>query len=100
MIGEESKEQELINRIVGGDIAAMKELYGCYSGYLTAVCARYISNKDDVKDILQESFIKIFRSIENFEYKGKGSLNAWTTRIVVNESLRAIKKKEKWTLPF
>lgn len=106
MIGEESKEQELINRIVGGDIAAMKELYGCYSGYLTAVCARYISNKDDVKDILQESFIKIFRSIENFEYKGKGSLKAWTTRIVVNESLRAIKKKEKqeiikptWDLP-
>ncbi|RNC65744.1 hypothetical protein D7D25_06275 [Proteiniphilum sp. X52] len=44
--------------------------------------SRYISNSDDVKDVLQESFIKIFKSIANFKYKGAGSLKAWSSRIV------------------
>lgn len=68
-----------------------------YSGYFTAVCSRYIINEQDVKDVLQESFIKIFTKIETFTYKGEGSLKAWCSRIVVNESLmflRAAKKDE------
>ncbi len=107
MIEEEDKEQELLQNILSGNVVAMKEFYTIYSGYLTTVCSRYISDRDDIKDILQESFIKIFKAITNFEYKGLGSLKAWSTRIVVNESLKFIKAKEKlefintpmWDLP-
>ena len=107
MIKEEDKEQELLQNILNGNVVAMKEFYTIYSGYLTTVCSRYISDKDDIKDILQESFIKIFKAITNFEYKGPGSLRAWSTRIVVNESLKFLKTREKlelvnkpiWDLP-
>lgn len=107
MIKEENKEQKLLKNILNGDVSAMKNFYTIYSGYLTTVCSRYISDKDDVKDILQESFIKIFKSISKFEYKGSGSLRAWSTRIVVNESLKFIKTRERleqvnvpvWDLP-
>lgn len=107
MIEDKDKEQELLREIIAGNMAAMKELYNHYSGYLTTVCSRYIINKDDVKDVLQESFIKIFKSIGLFEYKGVGSLRAWTTRIVVNESLKFLKRSENlkiinsptWDLP-
>ena len=34
----------------------------------------------------------MFRSIESFEYRGNGSLRAWITRIVVNESLKYIRQ--------
>ncbi len=44
-------------------------------------------------DVLQNSFIKMFRSIESFEYRGDGSLRAWITRITVNESLKHIRRK-------
>ena len=71
----------------------MKMLYDRYAGYLTAVCARYVRDDDDVKDILQEAFIKIFRTMERFEYRGEGSLKAWMTRIVVNDSLKSLRKK-------
>jgi RNA polymerase sigma-70 factor (ECF subfamily) len=85
----------------------MKQFYNNYSGYLTTVCSRYITNRDDIKDVLQDSFIKIFKAIANFEYKGLGSLRAWATRIVVNESLKFLKENEKlniissptWDLP-
>ena len=53
------------------DRNAMKMLYGQYVGYLTAVCARYIPDDDEVKDILQEAFIKIFQSMDRFTWRGE-----------------------------
>lgn len=107
MTKEEKKEKEHIRQIVQGNKLAMKKFYENNSGYLAAVCSRYISNKEDVKDILQESFLKIFNAIDKFEYKGNGSLRAWSARIVVNESLSHIRKNDKlqlttlpsWDLP-
>jgi len=106
MIKEGGTEEELLQKIRRGDIIAMKELYYDYSGYLTAVCSRYIVNRDDVRDVLQESFIKIFNSINKFEYRGSGTLKAWMTRITVNESLKHLKNNERlemitptWDLP-
>ena len=76
------------------DRTAMKMLYDKYVGYLTAVCARYIPDDDDVKDILQEAFIKVFKSMDKFSWRGEGSLKAWLTRIVVNDSLKALRRSK------
>ena len=76
----------------------MKTLYGQYVGYLTAVCARYIPDDDEVKDIMQDAFIKIFQSMDRFSWRGEGSLKAWMTRIVVNDSLKSLRRKK--TLPL
>ncbi len=84
-------EKEIVSHIVNEDISAKKYLYCQYAGYLTGVCSRYISNREDVRDILQESFLKIFSSVSTFEYRGPGSLKGWMTRIVVNESLKFLK---------
>lgn len=89
---EENKEQVLAKRLLAKEEAAWKELFGAYSGNLSYVCSRYIIEKDDVHDVLQNSFIKMFRSIDSFEYRGNGSLKAWVTRIVINESLNHIKQ--------
>lgn len=88
----ENKEQILVKHLLKKEEAAWKELFGAYSGNLAYVCSRYIAEKEDVHDVLQNSFIKMFRSIESFEYRGNGSLKAWMTRIVVNEALKFIKQ--------
>ena len=80
------------------DKTAMKMLYDRYVGYLTAVCTRYIQDDDDVKDILQEAFIKVFKSMDRFSWRGNGSLKAWLTRIVVNDSLKALRRKKPLSL--
>ena len=69
----------------------MKALYDRYAGFLTAVCSRYIENKEDVKDLMQDRFIRIFSSIGSFEYRGEGSLKAWMSRIVINNTLKYIR---------
>lgn len=85
-------EKRLLNDIKKGDRAAMRELYDRYSGYATAVCLRYIPNKDEVEDVMQDSFVKIFTSIDKFELRGEGSLKSWIARIVANESLDYIRR--------
>lgn len=88
------KEQHIIKLFRRGDASAMDILYAEYADYLTAVCARYIPDDDELKDVLQESFIKIFSKIGELNYRGNGSLRAWITRIVINESLLTIRKKK------
>ena len=66
-------------------------LYERNVGYLGGVCARYLPDNEDVKDLLQDAFIKIFDNMGKFRYRGEGSLRAWMARIVVNDSLKALK---------
>jgi len=48
-----------------------------------------------VKDILQEAFVKIFQSLERFQYRGEGSVRAWAARIVVNDSLKSLRASSR-----
>lgn len=77
------------------DTAAIKALYDAYVQYLVAVCKSYIASDDDVKDVLQESFLKIFSSLDKFEWRGEGSLKSWMRRIVVNEALMFLRRNAK-----
>jgi len=73
----------------------MRTFYERYVGCLTAVCSRYVVDRSAVKDILQEAFIKIFKGLDRFEYRGEGSVRAWASRIVVNDSLKALKASSR-----
>ncbi len=84
-------EMEIVTDILNGDISAKKYLYCQFAPYLTGVCCRYIYEQEDVRDVLQDSFLKIFASIDSFQYRGPGSLKAWMSRIVVNVSLKHLK---------
>jgi len=85
-------EADLTQRLKAQDREAMRQFYVLMAGYLTAVCHRYLREEEDVKDVLQESFIIIFSSIDQFEFRGEGSLKAWASRIVSNEALKALRK--------
>lgn len=88
-------ERALLDAVRGGDASGTRLFYERYVGYLTAVCSRYITDRDQLKDVLQESFVRIFGHIEDFEYRGEGSVRAWVTRIVVNQSLKALRGSGK-----
>ena len=88
-------EEQTLRLIQSGDTTAMKSLYCRHVRYLTAVCSRYLAADEDVKDVLQEAFLRIFSSVGRFEYRGEGSLRAWMTRIVVNEALKHIRREQR-----
>lgn len=74
---------------------AANEIYGVYAGYVTGICSRYLSCDDDIKDVAQESFVKIFMSVNSFSYSGAGSLTAWIGRIAVNCALNFLRENNR-----
>ena len=94
------REQQILDLFKKGDKCAMDKLYLEYADYLTGVCARYISNEDTLKDVLQESLIRIFTQIHQFEYRGKGSLKAWITKVTINEALIQLRKEATFLVPL
>lgn len=88
-------ETELAERCRQGDRAAFQQLYEQYAGWLMAVCVRYAGEREAARDILHDGFLKVFRSFSLFSYRGEGSLRAWLTRIMVNESLEFLREKER-----
>jgi RNA polymerase sigma-70 factor (ECF subfamily) len=95
---ETDNELQLLGLVRQGDSAAMKAVYSRYVRYLAAVCSRYILNSEDVKDVLQDSFLKIFSGIESFEYRGEGSLKAWLAKVTVNEILKFLRRDKRMEL--
>ena len=85
----------IVERIRLKDQRAMGELYQMYIGELSSVCYRYIPNRDDAKDVLQNSFVKIFTSISTIEYRGDEAFKGWLVRIVANEALLFLREKKK-----
>lgn len=90
-----NNEQHIVDLFARGDFRAMDVLYASFADYLAGVCVRYVPQQEDLHDVLQEAFIKIFTTIGSFRYRGKGSLKAWMTRIVVNEALMFLRGKKK-----
>ncbi len=60
---------------------------------LMTVCRRYSNQSFDAKDVLQETFIKIFKHIDTFD-PTRGNLEPWLRKIAVNTSLKYLKKQQ------
>lgn len=86
-------EEQLVHDIHGGDRSAMRRLYDRYSGLAMATALRYVPERDDACDIVQDAFVKVFQSVAQFEYRGEGSLRSWLLRIVANEALGFLRRR-------
>ena len=86
--------RQIVERIRQKDQRAMSQLYQMYVEELSSVCYRYVPSDDDAKDVLQNSFVKIFTSIQTFDYRGEDSFKAWMKRVVVNEALACLKQRK------
>ena len=91
-------EQRLVRRLRNGENGAMEEFYSQYVPYLKGVCSRYITDKEDAKDVLQNALVRIISHTTEFQYHGQGSLRAWASRIIVHEALRFLKDMKRHEL--
>lgn len=83
--------KELIESCVKGDRLAQRNLYDIFSKKMYVVCLRYTKSQQEAEDVLQDSFIKIFKSLKG--YRGDSRLDYWIKRIVVNTALNSQRKK-------
>lgn len=92
---KETEEKRWLRKALDGDNTATEWIYRKHVRYLSALCSRYITEDEDIRDVLQESFIKIFTSLDRFRYRGKGSLKAWMAKITLNETLKFVRNNSR-----
>jgi len=86
-------EKEIILGCLKNDIKSQKALFDNYSNKMKSLCLRYVGNEQDAEDVLQEGFILVFTKLKN--YKFDGSFEGWLRKIMINVSLRFLKKNKK-----
>ncbi len=68
-------------------------LYRKYAKKMYGICMSYACNRDLAQDMLQDSFIKVFKKIKHF--KSEGSLEGWIRKIVTNTAIDHMRKQTK-----
>ena len=77
-----------------GDDDARTMLYEQYAQKMFSICVRMTGNRPDAEDILQESFIAAFNSLQ--QLREQHLFEPWLRKIVVNECIRYVKKVVRW----
>lgn len=89
------QEKEIVELCRKCDLRGQKELYERYAPRLLTICLRYSGNRATAQDLLHDAFIKIFNSFGKFDWRGEGSLRAWSEKICVNLCLEYLRKNKK-----
>ena len=89
MLEEENLVEQLKNRQTHEK--AFRELIALYKERLYWHIRKIVIKHEDADDVLQNTFIKVFKNINNF--KGESKLYSWMYRIATNESISHLNKK-------
>lgn len=84
-------EAQLINACLADDRRAQKLLYDRYCRAMYTLAYRITNDFEEANDVLQEAFVKVFRSLKNF--RGESTLGAWIRTIVVRTALSKIRRQ-------
>lgn len=84
---------ELVNRAREGDYSAYEELIRRYQRRVYSLVYNMTSHKEDAEDLVQEVFVKAYRSLDGF--KGDSSFYTWIYRIAINRTINFLKKRKR-----
>lgn len=86
---------DLVQRVKEGDQVAFRELVEAYQQLVVSTARGFVGNTEDAKDITQEVFIEVFRSIHSF--REQSALSTWIYRITITRSLNHIRREKRFS---
>ncbi|RNI40207.1 sigma-70 family RNA polymerase sigma factor [Hanamia caeni] len=89
---------QLIKEAKQGSTAAQKCLFDEMADKLLMICRRYVKNREDAEEMMLNGFYKFFKNLSSFSYQGDAALFAWLKKIMVNECLMFLRKKNVFTI--
>ena len=84
-------ESLFIRQVIEGNISKFSYFVESYKDMAYSIAFRIINNSQDAEEVVQDSFLKAYKSLNKFRHDSKFS--TWFYKIVVNYSLTKIKKK-------
>jgi len=89
---ENTPEGTLVRRAQAGDDSAFREIVEKYQSKVFSIIHGIVRQRNDVEDIAQQVFAKVYFSIRNFDFRS--SLITWIYKITVNECFDYLRKKK------
>lgn len=89
---QDTQEGALVRRAQGGDESAFREIVERYQSKVFSIIHGIVRQRNDVEDIAQQVFAKVYFSIRNFDFRS--SLITWIYKITVNECFDYLRKKK------
>lgn len=93
MSNKKFTEEELVTSLKNGDQDALSFLYDNYSAALFGVILRIVELQENAEDVLQETFVKIWKNISSYD-KSKGKLYTWLINIARNNAIDSLRAKD------
>uniref|UniRef100_A0A7C4TCZ8 RNA polymerase sigma factor n=1 Tax=candidate division WOR-3 bacterium TaxID=2052148 RepID=A0A7C4TCZ8_UNCW3 len=87
----ELSDEELVQLVKAGEIEPYDELVRRHQVKIHDLCYKMLKNYEDAKDMAQETFIKAYKNLNNFD--GRSKFTTWLFRIAVNNCINFIKKQ-------
>lgn len=78
-----------------GNEDAFRRLYDDNRERIYRIAYRYTRSVDDAQDVMQETFVKAFKRIETFSFRGDSSFSTWLGSICVNCSIDHLRKRQR-----
>lgn len=88
-------DSDLILKARDGDMMAFEQLVYRYDKQVLSMAASYVNSSEDAKDIYQEVFLRVFRSLKKFELRSEFS--TWLYRITTNVCLTHRSRRKRHT---
>lgn len=83
----DAEERELIETCLAGDEAARGRLYARHAGFVMAYLLRSGFARAEAEDVLQETFLRVFRSLDTFD-ESRGAFHSWLGAVARNAARR------------
>ncbi|MDA1013887.1 MAG: RNA polymerase sigma factor [Planctomycetota bacterium] len=87
----------LVQRILSGDDAGMRALVERYQQLVFSVCLRMLTHREDAEDVVQEVFVRVFRSLKSFD--SSRPFRPWLMAIAANRCRTAIALRSRRPVP-
>jgi RNA polymerase sigma factor (sigma-70 family) len=85
--------QILIRGCLRNDRRAQEELYKRYYPAMMSLCLRYVRERNDAMEVLNDAWLKVFKQIGRYD-AAKAALYTWMRTIVINTALDALRKQK------
>jgi RNA polymerase sigma-70 factor (ECF subfamily) len=90
--------EQLLKECKQGSITAQKCLYDQLANPMFLLCRRYMKTNEDAEEMMLNGFLKCFQSLKNFDYSNDAMAMSWIKRIMINECLMQLRKKNSFLL--
>ena len=69
-----------------------------FADKMLLLCCRYVKRREDAEELLLDGFYKFFKNLQSFSYQGEAAMYCWLKRIMINECLMFLRKKNVFTI--